>query len=419
VRATWFALVLLLIPLFVAGLSPYFNELRQVCAGEGCHPEALLPQEADVLRDLGLSLDFYAGYKVALEIYVAVISIPLAGLIFWRRSDTWIGILASLTLVLIGTITSQATNALLRLYPGLLLPSVVLVLDSASLVLFILLLYLFPDGRFVPRWTRVLAIVFAGSTLIDPILSNRAPLDDRASVGMGILLLGSLIVGLFAQIYRYLRVSTPAQRQQTKWVVFGLILVTIFFITWVFTAELFPFHPGPARLVFNLSTGIVSILWVVFPLSMVFSILRYRLWDIDVIIRRTLVYSAVTASLALVYAGSIVMMQSMFRALTGQQSPLAVVVSTLAIAALFTPLRKRVQQFVDRRFYREKYDAQQTLEAFSEHMRDEVDVDELQKVLLSAVENAFQPEQVHLWLRQTEGQRTASDETRRSSTAVS
>ncbi|GAH34212.1 unnamed protein product, partial [marine sediment metagenome] len=132
-----------------------------------------------------------------------------------------------------------------------------------------------------------------------------------------------------------------------------------------------------------------------------FSILRYRLWDIDILIRRTLVYAVLTALLLILYFGSVVLLQQFFRALTGQDSPIVIVISTLVIAALFSPLRNRVQNIIDRRFYRRKFDAQQALAAFAATARDEVDLDHLQVELVSIVQETMQPEQVSLWLRPT------------------
>ena len=147
---------------------------------------------------------------------------------------------------------------------------------------------------------------------------------------------------------------------------------------------------------------------VVFPISLGFAILRYRLWDIDLIIRRTLLYAAMTSLLGLGYFGSVVLLQAVFRRATGQGSSLAIIVSTLAIAALFSPLRRRVQAFIDRRFYRSRYDAQVTLAMFSERARDEVDLHNLQETLLAVVENTFKPTHASLWIREEGTQRLDS-----------
>jgi hypothetical protein len=141
------------------------------------------------------------------------------------------------------------------------------------------------------------------------------------------------------------------------------------------------------------------------PLAAGIAILRYRLYDIDVIINRALVYGALTAALALVYFGGIAVLQGLFRALTGQESSLAVVASTLAMAALFSPLRRRIQHFIDRGFYRRKYDAARTLETFSGGLRNETDLEELNGNLVSVVRETLQPEHASLWLRAPEVRR--------------
>ena len=189
-----------------------------------------------------------------------------------------------------------------------------------------------------------------------------ADLDPAQFGSVLIVLLFFLILG--AQVYRYLRVSGPIERDQTKWFIFGLVVAVAF--------------PLVAGLFVTLPTEVEVIAFMAIPLGIGVGVLRYRLWDIDVVIRKTLVYGVLTALLALVYFGTVVLLQRLFGLLAGvEQSPLAVVVSTLVIAALFTPLRRRIQDVIDRRFFRRKYDAQRVLAQFAITARDETDLDAL------------------------------------------
>ncbi len=198
---------------------------------------------------------------------------------------------------------------------------------------------------------------------------------------------------LYAQAYRYRRAYSAVEKQQVKWFVFGmaLLLVELAIVALV--------PPDEASLYLQDLFGLVLL---VIPISIGIAILRYRLWDIDVIIRKTLVYTVLTALLALVYFGSVVLLQRLFGTLTGvEQSPLAVVVSTLVIAALFTPLRRRIQAWIDRRFFRKKYDAEQVLARFALTARDETDLDALTSELVRVVQETMQPEHVSVWLVDT------------------
>jgi hypothetical protein len=187
------------------------------------------------------------------------------------------------------------------------------------------------------------------------------------------------------------------ERQQIKWFAYAAVAT----VSGTTLAYIIPLMMGTPTW-FKQAGFVFNVVFVpAIPVSVGIAILRYRLYDIDLLINRTLVYGALTATLLAVYFGVVAAMQVVFRALTSQeqQSQLAVVVSTLAIAALFNPLRTRIQSFIDRRFYRRKYDAAKTLEIFSARLRDETNLDTLSEELIGAVKETMQPEHVSLWLR--------------------
>ncbi len=198
------------------------------------------------------------------------------------------------------------------------------------------------------------------------------------------------VLGGGAAVVVRLRRSRGVERQQMKWFLYAAAPIPTF-----------PFTDYLPGIVGGFVSGLV-LGWVLIglPMAIGIAVLRYRLYGIDVVINRTLVYGALTASLALVYLGGIAVLQGMFRALTGQEFSLAVVASTLVIAALFSPLRRRIQGFIDRRFYRRKYDAARTLRAFSAKLREETDLDGLNTGLLEVVRDTVQPQHASLWLRE-------------------
>jgi hypothetical protein len=396
-RGAWIAVALLTVGVFVSGIPSEFARLRTPCSGTvGCvWTPTLTAHNARELGELGFSVDLFAAYFVAIEIAFVAVSAAIGAAVFWLRSDDRMALLVSLMLITLGA-------SLTVPYPLVDLPFVwklsaetVSFVGSASTILF---LYLFPVGHFVPRWTRWLAIagiglIVAATLFYEPLLSLfRYPYSTAAWVGVGFA--GTILV---AQIYRYRRMSDPSLRQQTKWVVFGIVAA----LGGGFALLLLDLVVPRGVLASLVGTTAFFLLGLLIPVSIAVAVLRYHLYDIDLIINRTLVYGSLTLMLALLYFGGVTVTQALFTVLTGQveQPQLAIVVSTLVIAALFTPLRRRIQSFIDRRFYRRKYDVRKTLQAFSVKLRNDTDLDALSDDLVGVVRETMQPAHVSLWLR--------------------
>ncbi len=327
-----------------------------------------------------------------------------AVLIVWHRSDDWMGLLVSFALISLGVYLISGINLEVSALPGW--RWVNLVLATLGGYACFLLLYLFPDGRFVPRWGPWLVL---GCALVGFGWDIAWLLREDRQAALGTAMAPVVfVVGLAAQVYRYRRVSDARQREQTRWVLAGLLgptIVVVFFFAFLNDPTLSDREMVGVELLIQ---PISVLLALCLPVSIVIAILRYRLWDIDLLINRAVVYGTLTALLALVYFASVVLLQQLLRVLTGQgRNQLAVVASTLAIAALFQPFRRRIQATIDRRFYRRKYDAARTLQAFSAKIRDEVDLDTLTGDLLAVVEETMQPAHVSLWLRDVPASRQA------------
>jgi hypothetical protein len=276
---------------------------------------------------------------------------------------------------------------------------------------------LFPSGRPPTprwRWLGVAVIVWATlfvllATLVKRISAGTKPnivfdnpigvlRDDTAELLLGVWIAGlvALVVVCAVALFVRYRRANETEREQIKWLLYACAMFLVVYVS--------GFVSG-----FGGTASLGGYIWGIFfglsvitlPAAIGIAILRYRLYDIDVVINRTLVYGSLTATLALVYFGGVAATQAIFRALSGQQEQpqLAIVVSTLVIAALFNPLRRRIQAFIDKRFYRSKYDAAKTLEAFSAKLRDETDLDALNAELVGVVRETMQPAHVSLWLR--------------------
>ena len=289
----------------------------------------------------------------------------------------------------------------------------------ATLSTLLFLLLLFPSGRILSRrWRPVAWSLIAGITaqlvsrafhvgqLEDYSISNPAGLPGFVSVvrvinAIGVPLLIFGFFGTVAMLVVRAYISTGVERQQIKWFVFTAVVVVSLFVGGGALGNLLA-TVLPEVLLIPLM-AVINTIWLWGPASLAIvtalAILRYRLWDIDILIRRTLVYTILTVMLALVYFGLVITLEGTLRALMGGGGQVATVVSTLAIAALFTPLRHRVQDAIDRHFYRRKYNAEQALAEFAEVARSETDLEALTAQVVGIVEKTVQPEQVLLWLK--------------------
>lgn len=291
---------------------------------------------------------------------------------------------------------------------------------SWTLLIFPVLLIplLFPTGRPpTPRWRWVaylalgMIVVFfllatfnetldaPGWQVRNPIGLIHATLTEIWIVPWLAALVALTLLSLSALFVRYRR-GAAVERQQIKWLLYAFSLFAAYYVSAVLMDD-------TTRKAWSslLAPALLTI-----PIAVAIAVLRYRLYDIDLIIRRTLLYSVLTASLGLVYFGGVALLQNLFRALTGEeQSPVVTVITTLAIAGLFTPLRKRIQSDIDRRFYRKKYDAEKTLEAFASSLRNEVDLESLSGQLVNAAQESMQPERVTLWIKPVSDGRQRGD----------
>jgi hypothetical protein len=285
----------------------------------------------------------------------------------------------------------------------------------------IYLILLFPDGKLPSRRWRPLAwlsgavifLVSAGGAIepgpIEGIPGVRNPfgLEEYpwvadATQGVILLLPVCILASAGSLVLRFLH-TEGEEREQIKWLAFAALIFGLGFSFFVIFGSIMPeATAGASLLLENLLEDAVTLSFAGVPVAIGFAVLKYRLYDIDILINRTLVYGALTASLVVIYFGGVTATQAFYRTLTGQeqQPQLAIVISTLVIAALFNPLRRRIQGFIDRRFYRRKYDAAKTLEAFSAKLRDETDLDALSDDLVGVVRETMQPAHVGLWLRE-------------------
>ena len=345
-RVAWVTIVMLSIIIYAAAAPVAFHTLATPCNMEPCMLPFQPGSDTEVTSQKLASLKFGAWYHTILEAVLRLLTLGVALFIFWRRSDDWMALLASIMLVTSFAVFSPSPMMLENaqsLWHG-----PIIMLRAIALTSTVGLFYLFPDGRFVPRWTRWLAIALL--VLIGAFVAAGAPFQ----AGLPVFLV-TLVTGASFQIYRYRRVSDRIQRQQTKWVVFGIAAMVVPMIVFFLFAFLNPaLNPlrsnepilSQGAMIFTAMVTLCVVIPLCFlPVTLAFSLLRYRLWDIDILINRTLVYSALTASVIALYV-LIVGWSSI--GLQTQNNLAGSVFAILVIAFLFRPLRQRLQHIADR-----------------------------------------------------------------------
>jgi len=343
IRLVWATLVVFVLIVFAASLPTYVALMQTVCSPTGCVTGQLTTNSVRTLAGMGLSLSEYAIFKLIIALISALVWFTVALVIAWRKSSDWMALLVALFLVAQG---SHATTNVLELSSSAWqVPSQLV--QSLAFLLLILIFSLFPDGRFRPSWTRWLVVGFA---LFE--VSNFFPISQATGsllimlieLGQILLYVGFYLSLISVQFMRYRRFSSQVQRQQIKWVIYSVAIVLVGEIAQLPLELLFP-NSAVSQL---LSGNVTYLLPILIPLSIGIAILRYHLWDIDILINRTLVYGALTASIIGLYVLVVVALGSVFQA---QGNLVISLVATGLIAVLFQPLRERLQRFVNRLMY--------------------------------------------------------------------
>jgi signal transduction histidine kinase len=331
--------VSLIIALFLARLPSYYTALQTVCTGAACVYALLIPDSTLALERIGLSVGAYATFTLALTIALAFVCFTLGAVIFWRRSDDWMALLGALAVVATITLNEDVFAMDMTSAWGWL----AMVLYVFGNGVYVLVLSLFPDGRFVPRWTRWLLLCW--------VVAVPAYFFFMSSPFYSLVWLAALALLVIAQIYRYHTASSPLQRQQTKWLLFGACVAVIIAIGLFVPPLLFPalWQAGSFYELVRLPAYLV--LSFTLPICLGLAILRYRLWDIDIIIRRTLLYGMLTACVVALYVLVVVGLGALLQARGNLGLSL---LATGMIAVLIQPLHTRLQRAVNHLLYGER-----------------------------------------------------------------
>jgi signal transduction histidine kinase len=389
-RIAWVGVAVLAVGLFVAGIPAEFALLQVPCPTSICATGQLPPSGLRALEDLGLSPGSFAAYSVAMDVVFATVCVAVAALIFWRKSDDRMALFVSFALLTFGTATfTLSMAALAARHPVWEIPVALLhFLGAASFGLF---LYIFPDGRFVPRWVRWVALVWIGWQLAEHLFPRWVS-DPNAWQNWTetVVWLGALGTVIYSQIHRYRHTSSAVQRQQIKWVVFGISAAFAGFLginmALAASGAEAPTSPGAlvAYLVGYTFIGYLAVLLI--PVSIGIAMLRYHLFDADFVINRTLVYGTLTASVVGLY---VLVVGSLGTLLQTRENFVVPLFAAGLVAALFAPLRNRLQRGVNHLMYGERDDPYAVLSRLGQHLESTLAPDAVLPTVVGTVKEAL------------------------------
>jgi signal transduction histidine kinase len=349
-RVGWLLLCIFSVAFFVASLPAYYRNQRNF---SGAHQHAAAAVRVG-MEQLGIPIAVYAGLGVAFDSLLVAVFVGVGAVLFWRKSSDPAALFFSLTLVTFGVIWPNTLDDLIRAHPALSLPDQAL--NLLGFTAFALLFYLFPDGRFVPSWTKPLAVAWVAFMTLTTFLPNFLV---NQSVAAPFIIVPEVAIFpltmLYAQIYRYRRESTPLQRQQIKWVSYSLAAALIAFVVVGLAGALPVFNRSPeAAVLFELASGgIYTLVFLLVPVAIGLAVLRYRLWDIDPLVNHTLVYAGLTFCIVGLYVVVVAELGVLFGT---DGNLLFSLIATGLVAVVFQPMRLGLQRGVNRLMYGERDD---------------------------------------------------------------
>lgn len=381
----WAALALtasLTIGVFIAAIPARYTQALRTCAGSNCVGQVT--------------------YLIGLDVVTALVWTTLAVVIFLRRPGDRMGLFSALTFITFGVARfPNTTLALTAAQPEwALVVEVLRFLGSACLSVYA---FVFPDGRFYPSLTRWITAGWILIQVPEFFLTSSLASEEHWPDWLRFAgFLGFVALVIAAQMWRYVRVATASQQRQARWAALGLSAALACYLTLEFGyPALLAMRLVPATLSQLTQTSLITLTFLLAPVSVAYSMMRHQLFDVDILINRTVVYGLTTLGVATLYFASITGLQALLGRFVGvhSASPLIIVVSTLLIAFVVQPIRRALQRAVDRRFYRRKYDADATIRTFAASLLHDVDLADLRGRLLDVAHETMQPSHVSLWLR--------------------